>query len=121
MSIFMVYVVNRPWFFLDNTRFGFELVNQKMFEMKISKMAHFTYLVIFHLKMIVCQNINFPHTYGYCPKKSICGMIIIKLFTMVHNLFQSYGIIILIYTTNFIQIQNYFNLFWSIFAFFNMM
>ncbi len=81
----MLYVVNRPWFFLDNTRFRFELVNQKMFEMKISKMAHFTYLVIFHLKMIVCQNINFPHTYGYCPKKSICGMIIIKLFTMVHK------------------------------------
>jgi hypothetical protein len=26
--------------FLDYTRFGFELVNQKMFEMKILKMAH---------------------------------------------------------------------------------
>jgi hypothetical protein len=67
MSIFMVYVVNTAQFFLDGTRFGLELVNQKMFEMKISKMAHLTYLVIFHLKIIVCQNINLPHTYGYYP------------------------------------------------------
>jgi len=40
--------------FLDYTRFGFKLVNQKMFEMKILKMTHFTYLVIFHLKVLVC-------------------------------------------------------------------
>jgi len=55
--------------FLDCTRFGFELVNQKMFEMKIWKMSHLTYLVIFHLKVIVCQNVNLPHTYGHCPQK----------------------------------------------------
>jgi hypothetical protein len=35
-------------------RFGFELFNQKMFEMKIEKMAHLAYIVIFHLKMIIC-------------------------------------------------------------------
>jgi hypothetical protein len=40
--------------FLDCIKFGFELVNQKMFEMKICKMTHLTYLVIFHLKVIVC-------------------------------------------------------------------
>ncbi len=45
-------------------RFGFELVNQKLIEMKILKMSHLTYLVIFHLKVIVCQNVNLPHTYG---------------------------------------------------------
>jgi hypothetical protein len=55
--------------FLDCTRFGFELVNQKMFEMKILKMTHVTYLVIFHLKMIVCQNVNLSHTYGHRPQK----------------------------------------------------
>jgi hypothetical protein len=31
-------------------------------------MAHLTYLIIFHLKMIVCQNVNLPHTYGHDPK-----------------------------------------------------
>jgi hypothetical protein len=55
--------------FLDCTRFGFELVNQEMFEMKILKMNHLTYLVIFHLKVIVCQNVNLPHTYRHGPQK----------------------------------------------------
>jgi len=55
--------------FLDCIRFGFELVNHKMFKMKILKMTHLTCLVIFHLKMIVCQNVNLPHTYGHCPRK----------------------------------------------------
>jgi hypothetical protein len=55
--------------FLDYTRFGVELIGQEMFEMKILKMTHFTYLVIFNLKMIVCQNINLPHTYGHHPQK----------------------------------------------------
>jgi hypothetical protein len=55
--------------FLDYTRYGFELVNQKMFEMKILKMTHLTYLVIFHSKIIVCQYVNLPHTYGRQPQK----------------------------------------------------
>jgi hypothetical protein len=55
--------------FLDYIRFGFELVNQKMFKMKILKIAHLTYIVIFHLKVIVCQNVNLPHTYGHNPQK----------------------------------------------------
>ncbi len=55
--------------FLECTRFGFELVSQKMFEMKILKMNHFTYLVIFHLKVIVCQNVNLPHACGHRPQK----------------------------------------------------
>jgi hypothetical protein len=46
-----------------HSRFSFQLINQKMFEMKIQKMAHLTYLVIFHLKVFVCQNVNLPHTY----------------------------------------------------------
>jgi hypothetical protein len=37
--------------------------------MKILKMAYFAYIVIFHLKMIVCQNVNLPHIYGHFPKK----------------------------------------------------
>jgi hypothetical protein len=40
-----------------------------MFEMKIFKMTHFTYLVIFHLKVIVCQNANLLDTYDHRPQK----------------------------------------------------
>jgi hypothetical protein len=40
--------------FLDYIKFGLELLNQKMFEMRILKMIHLTYFVIFHLKVIVC-------------------------------------------------------------------
>ncbi len=55
--------------FLDCTRFEFELVNQKMFEIKIKKITHLAYLVICHLKVIACQNVNLPHTYGDNPQK----------------------------------------------------
>jgi hypothetical protein len=55
--------------FLECTRFGFELRNQKMFEMKILKMTHLTYLVLFHLKVIVCQNVNLSLTYYQRPQK----------------------------------------------------
>jgi hypothetical protein len=37
--------------------------------MKILKIKHFTYFVIFHLKVIVCQNVNLPHTYDHNPQK----------------------------------------------------
>jgi hypothetical protein len=56
--------------FLDYTKFGFELVNQKMFEMKIKKMVFLTYIVIFHLKVIVCQNINLQHIMVINPKNT---------------------------------------------------
>jgi hypothetical protein len=47
-------------------------------------MAHFTFLVISHLKMIVCQNFNLPHNYMVIAlEKSICDMIIIKLFKLI--------------------------------------
>jgi hypothetical protein len=58
--------------FLDCTRFGFELINQKVFEMKILSFSHLTYLVIFHLKMIVYQNVNLSHTYGCRTQKRPC-------------------------------------------------
>jgi hypothetical protein len=48
----------------------FELISQKMFEMKILKITHLTYLIIFHLKVIVFQNVNLPHTYGHNPQKT---------------------------------------------------
>jgi hypothetical protein len=65
MRIFMVYMQYNAILFLCGLHFSFsfQLINQKMFEMKIQKMAHLTYLVIFHLKVIVCQNVNLPHTY----------------------------------------------------------
>jgi hypothetical protein len=36
-----------------------------MFEMKIKKMPHLTYLVIFHLKVIICRNVNLQHIYDH--------------------------------------------------------
>jgi hypothetical protein len=36
-----------------------------MFEMKSLKIAHLVYIVIFHLKMIFCQNFNLPHINGH--------------------------------------------------------
>jgi hypothetical protein len=33
-------------------------------------MTHLKYLIIFHLKVIVCQNVNLPHTYGHCPQNT---------------------------------------------------
>jgi hypothetical protein len=58
--------------FLEYTRFGFELFNQKMFEMKILKMARITYILsysickwlfvkmlIYHILMVIAlKNIN---------------------------------------------------------------
>jgi len=32
-------------------------------------MDHFTYLVIFHLKMIVCRNVDLPRTYDHRLEK----------------------------------------------------
>jgi hypothetical protein len=55
--------------FLNCTRFGFELVIQKMSKMKILKTTHLTYLVIFHLKVIACPNVNLPQIYGHNPQK----------------------------------------------------
>jgi len=66
----MVYAIYySPFYFLAGIKLGFELINQKMFEMKIEKMAHLTYFIIFHLKMIVCQNVNLPHTCGHHLEK----------------------------------------------------
>jgi hypothetical protein len=70
MGIFMVYVIYRsPIYILASIKFGFEVINQKMFEMKIEKMAHLAYFIIFQLKMIVCQNVNLLHTCGHCFEK----------------------------------------------------
>ncbi len=53
-----------PIIFLDYIKFGFELINKKMFEIEFKKMVYLTYVVIFQIKMIVCQNVNLPHIYG---------------------------------------------------------
>jgi len=64
-----------------------------MFEMKILKMTHLTYLVIFHLKMIFVKMLICHKLMVIAPKnRPICDMTIIKLFTWLTNLFQSYGI-----------------------------
>jgi len=59
-----------------------------MFEMKNFKNDQPHIFVIFHLKVIVCQNVILPHTYGHHPPKTpICDMTIIKLFIWLTNLF----------------------------------
>jgi hypothetical protein len=40
-----------------------------MFEMKILKMTHFKYIVLFHLKVVIVKNVNLPHTYDYHLQK----------------------------------------------------
>jgi len=37
--------------------------------MEIKNIANLTYLVIFHLKVIVYQNVNLPLAHGHHPKK----------------------------------------------------
>ncbi len=90
--------------------------------MKILKINHFTYLVIFHLKMIVCQNINLPHIYNYRPQKH--AFVIWELLNSSHGS-QTYSNHMesqcLINITNFIKTKNHFNHFKSIFALFNML
>ncbi len=77
-------------------------------------MVHSTYLVIFHLKMIICENFNLLCTYDYHPKKTlICDLIIIKIFTWFTNLFQSYESQCLVNIANFINIKNHFNHFFN--------
>jgi hypothetical protein len=68
MGTFIVYIIylQSMFFVLNYTNIWFESIIQKTFEMKILKMAH---LVIFHLKMIVCQKFNLPCIYCQCPKK----------------------------------------------------
>jgi hypothetical protein len=106
---------------LDCTRFGFELLNQKMLEMKFFKMAHLTYFVIFHLKVIIFENVNLPHTYGHrLEKTSICNMITLSNFshgsqTYSNRMESQY----LIDTKNFIKIKNHFNPFLNIFTIFS--
>jgi hypothetical protein len=96
----------------------FELVNQKMFKMEFSKMAHLTFLVIYHLKVIVCQNFNLSHTYSYCLEKNHLWCDNYQTFHIAHKHIQiiwnqniSYNI------TNFIKIKIYLKHFLSMFAF----
>jgi hypothetical protein len=86
-----------------------------MFEMKILKMAHYTFFIIFHLKVSVYQISNLTHIYDHRPKKNPF-VIMIKLFKWFTNLFQSYGLIMF---TTFIKIKNHFNHFLNIFSFSN--
>jgi hypothetical protein len=69
MTIVWLCSIIKPICFWTTLGFRFELLNQKMFEMKILKMAHLTYFVIFNLKMIICSNVNLSHTYGHCIEK----------------------------------------------------
>jgi hypothetical protein len=57
-----------------------------MFEMEIFKMVHLIFLVIFHLKVIFCQNFNLPHIYGCQPKKTQLWYDNCQTFHMDHKL-----------------------------------
>ncbi len=65
--IYGICSIIEPFFCGLHLELGLELINQKMFQNL--KMTHLTYLVILHLKVIVCENVNLPHTYGHCLKK----------------------------------------------------
>ncbi len=34
-------------------------------------MAHITFFIIFHLKVIICQIFNLPHIYGPCLEENV--------------------------------------------------
>jgi hypothetical protein len=57
--------------FLFYTTLGFVLnySTKKHLKRNFKKWLHLTFLVIFHLKMIICQNFNLPHIYGHCLEK----------------------------------------------------
>ncbi len=57
--------------FLFYTTLGFALnySTKKHLKWNLKKRPHFAFLFIFHLKVIICQNFNLPHTYGHCPEK----------------------------------------------------
>jgi hypothetical protein len=80
-------------------------------------MTHVTYLVIFHLKMIVCQNVNLPHIDGHHPQKTHLWYNNYQILHMAHKLFQSYGITM--FNRYYIKTKNHFSHFWNIFAFFS--
>jgi len=101
-------------YFWTTLNFGFELVNQNMFEMKILKTDphHIScHLPFENDSLSKCEFITY--LWSSHLKTSICDMIIIKLFTWLTNLFQSYEI------TCLINIKNHFNYFLNIFAFFS--
>jgi hypothetical protein len=83
-------------------------------------MTHITYIFIFHLKVIVCQNVNLLHTYGHRPQKH--PFVIWYLSNSSHGS-QTYSNHMesqcLVDTINFIKTKNHFNHFLNIFAFFN--
>ncbi len=79
-----------------------------------------TFLVISHLKLIICQKFNLPYTYGHCLKKH--QFVIWWLSNSSHgsqiysNHMESQCLIDI---TNFIKIKNHFNHFLRIFTFFS--
>jgi hypothetical protein len=83
--------------FLDYTRFGFELIKQKMYKMKILKITHLTYLVIFHLKVIVCQNVNLPpllEILSFATNHYAIGMQLVVVYNYLgHVCIYKFGIV----------------------------
>ncbi len=108
---------NKTCSFFKFHYFWFELFNQKTFEMKILKMAHVTFLVIFHLKVSVCQKNNYHILMVIGLKETHLWYDNYQTFHMAHILFWSYGITMLVDPTNFINIKSNLNHFLNIFAF----
>jgi hypothetical protein len=57
MGIFMICAIQHL-FLIDCIRFWFELISQKINEMKNLKMAHFTFIISYHLPFLmgICSN-----------------------------------------------------------------
>jgi len=81
-------------------------------------MAHFTYLVIFHLKMIVCQMLIY-HIFMVIASKNIhLWYNHYQTFYMAHKFIPNHmESQCLVNITNFIKNKNHFNHFLNIFAF----
>jgi hypothetical protein len=83
-------------------------------------MDRLIYLGIFHLKVIVCQNVNLSHTI-IAPKNTHLWYDKIEFLKWLINLFQSYRITMFNRYYNFMNIKNHFNHVLNIFSFLSML
>jgi hypothetical protein len=64
MNIFIVYIgIIGPLFCFDSTNFKVSLIIKIINFNEIFLMAHLATLVIFHMNVVICQNLNLPHIY----------------------------------------------------------
>ncbi len=71
MYIFIVHMsVIRPLFCFDYIIFKASLIIKIISFNGIKNMVHLVMLVIFHVNVIICQNVNLPHIFNIFVEKT---------------------------------------------------